>query len=51
MRAFGVGRSRSSYSKGEVTNYHLNPYVNCIHTACGGGYENMMVLVGQVYEN
>lgn len=35
--AYGLGRSRSSVGAGEVTDWHLNPYVNCIHTLVGGG--------------
>ena len=44
-KAYGFGRSRSSKGKGEIIGVHLNPYVNCIHTLVGGGWETMEVLV------
>ena len=50
-RCYGIGRSRSSKGRGEVLRYHLHPYVNCIHTWVGGGFETMLVMVGEVYEN
>ena len=45
---YGLGRSRDK--KGDWVGVHLNPYVNCIHTRVGGGFETMMVLIVEVYE-
>lgn len=45
---YGLGRSRDK--KGDWVGVHLNPYVNCIHTNVGGGFETMMVLIVEVYE-
>lgn len=45
---YGLGRSRDK--KGDWVGVHLNPYVNCIHTLAGGGFETMMVLIVEVYE-
>ena len=36
MKKYGLGRSRSGSGKGDVIGWHLNPYVNCIHTLVGG---------------
>ena len=48
--AYGLGRTRSSDPQGAITKRHCNPYTNCIHTNCGGGWKNMEVLVIEVYE-
>ena len=48
MEAFGL--SRSSDKKGNIVKRSLNPYVNCIHTMVGGGWDTMEVLVVIVYE-
>lgn len=45
--AYGLSRTRDKH--GDVIKRTLNPYVNCIHTNCGGGFENMWVLVVEVY--
>lgn len=50
MTAYGMGRTRSGSGKGDVVAWHLNPYVNCVHTLVGGGFKTMMVLVVEVYE-
>lgn len=47
-KVYGLGRSRDK--KGDWVGVHLNPYVNCIHTNVGGGFETMMVLIVEVYE-
>ena len=47
---YGVSRSRDK--KGVIVNRTLNPYVNCIHTMVGGGYETMIVAVMEIeYED
>jgi hypothetical protein len=47
---YGVSRSRDK--KGVIVKRHLNPFVNCIHTMVGGGYETMIVAVMEVeYED
>ena len=46
---FGIGRTRHG-EKGAISNLHLNPYVNCVHTLVGGGWKTMEVLVVEVYE-
>ncbi|MGN1157945.1 MAG: hypothetical protein ACI4TK_17365 [Agathobacter sp.] len=43
---YGMGRSRDR--KGKVIDYHLNPYVMCMHTMMDCGYENMQVLVAEI---
>lgn len=48
MEAFGLSRSRDK--KGNIVKRSLNPYVNCIHTMVGGGWDTMDVLVVIVYE-
>lgn len=48
MEAFGLSRSRDK--KGNIVKRSLNPYVNCIHTMVGGGWDTMEVLVVIVYE-
>ena len=44
------GLSRNRDEKGRVVKRNLHDYVNCIHASVGGGYENMWVLVMEVYE-
>ena len=44
------GLSRTRDYTGTVIKRTLNPYVNCLHASCGGGFENMWVLVVEVYE-
>ena len=44
---YGLSRSRDRH--GDIVKRTLNPYVNCIHTSAGGGYENMMILIVEVY--
>ena len=39
---YGYGRSRDN--KGNIVSRHLNPYVNCLHTWCGGG-ENLKMAI------
>ena len=36
---FGLGRTRHG-EKGAISNLHLNPYMNCVHTLVGGGLED-----------
>lgn len=48
MEAFGLSRSRDK--KCNIVKRSLNPYVNCIHTMVGGGWDTMEVLVVIVYE-
>ena len=48
MRYYGLSRSRDR--KGNIIKRNLNDWVNCLHTNCGGGYEDMWVLVVEVYE-
>ena len=46
---YGVSRSRDK--KGVIVKRNLNPFVNCIHTMVGGGYETMLIAVMEiVYE-
>lgn len=45
------GLSRNRDEKGKVVKRNLHDYVNCIHASVGGGYENMWVLVLEVYED
>ena len=40
MTAYGMGRTRSGSGKGNVVAWHLNPYVNCVHTLVGGGIQD-----------
>lgn len=42
---WACGRTRDV--KGNVEGWHLNPYVNCIHTLCGHSRLNMEVLVAE----
>lgn len=47
---YGVSRSRDK--KGVIVKRNLNPFVNCIHTMVGGGYETMIVAVMEIeYED
>jgi hypothetical protein len=47
---YGVSRSRDK--KGVIVKQSLNPYVNCIHTLVGGGWDTMLVTVMEiVYED
>ena len=46
--AYGLSRSRDR--KGKVIKRNLNPFVNCIHTMAGGGWDTMEILVVEVYE-
>ena len=47
---YGVSRSRDK--KGVIVKRNLNPFVNCIHTLVGGGYDTMVVAVMEVvYED
>lgn len=43
---YGVSRSRDK--KGVIVKRNLNPFVNCIHTLVGGGYDTMVVAVMEV---
>lgn len=45
------GLSRSRDEKGKVVSRSVNDYINCIHASVAGGYENMWVLVLEVYED
>lgn len=49
-KAYGLGRSRHG-GKGAISGLHLNDYTMCIHTLVGGGWDTMMVLVVEMYEN
>lgn len=49
MKIYGLSRSRDK--KGKVVGRNAFPWVNCIHASVGGGYENMWVLVLEVYED
>ena len=48
-KIYGLGRSRLG-GKGAISGFHLNPYVNTIHTLVGGGWPTMQGLVVEVYE-
>lgn len=48
-RFYGLSRVRDR--NGDVIKRDLKDYTNCIHTAVGGGYENMMVLVVEVWDD
>ena len=39
------GLSRVRDKKGVIIKRGLNPWVNCIHTLVGAGYETMQVLI------
>lgn len=43
---YGVSRSRDK--KGVIVKQSLNPYVNCIHTLVGGGWDTMLVAVMEI---
>ena len=45
------GLSRGRDKKGDIIKRDYKPYVNCIHTMVGAGYETMQVLVMEVYED
>lgn len=47
-KIFGLSRNRDEH--GMVVKRNLHNYVNCIHASVGGGYENMWVLVLEVYD-
>lgn len=47
-KIYGLSRVRDK--KGNIIKRDLKPYVNCIHTMVGAGYETMQVLVMEVYE-
>lgn len=47
--AYGLSRSRDK--KGVIVKRTCNPFVNCLHASCGGGYETMWVLIVEVYES
>lgn len=40
--------SRSRDKKGVIVKRNLNPFVNCIHTMVGGGYDTMIVAVMEI---
>lgn len=44
------GLSRVRDKKGNIIKRDLKPYVNCIHTMAGSGYETMQILVLEYYE-
>ena len=46
--AYGISRTRDK--KGVIIKQTTLPWVNCIHTMVGGGYETMQVLVLEVYD-
>lgn len=43
------GLSRVRDRNGDVIKRDLKDWVNCIHSSAGGGFENMMVLVVEVW--
>ena len=47
--AYGLSRSRDK--KGVIVKRTCNPFVNCLHASCGGGFETMWVLIVEVYGN
>ena len=49
MKIYGLSRSRDK--KGAVVKQEPQDWVNCIHASVGGGYENMWVLLLEVYED
>lgn len=46
--AYGISRTRDK--KGVIIKQTTLPWVNCIHTMVGAGYETMQVLVLEVYD-
>lgn len=44
------GLSRTRDKKGEIVKRTLKNHVNCLHASCGGGYETMLILVVEIYE-
>ena len=51
MKKYIYGLSRIRDKKCNIIKRDLKPYVNCIHTLVGSGYETMQVLVMGVYED
>lgn len=49
VKCYCLGRSRSSEPHGRVVKYHLNWYVNTIHTWLGGGFETMQIYIVEIY--
>ena len=47
--AYGVSRTRDK--KGVIVKQEPLDWVNCLHASCGGGYETMLVLILEVYED
>lgn len=50
MKKIIYGLSRTRDAKGNIIKRSLNDYVNCLHASCGGGYETMLILVVEIYE-
>lgn len=48
-RIFGLSRVRDE--KGVIVKRKINPWVNCIHTLVGAGYETMQVLLIEYEED
>ena len=48
-QVYGLSRTRDK--KGDIIKRSLHDWVNCLHASCGGGYETMLILVVEVYEN
>lgn len=48
VRCYGLGRSRDSV--GNIKNWHLNRYVNCIHTWMESEHK-MIILVCEIYDD
>ena len=48
-KIYGLSRIRDK--NGVIVKRDVKPYVNCIHTMVGSGYETMQVLVMEVYED
>lgn len=49
MKIYGLSRSRDK--KGAVVKQEPQDWVNCIHAQVGGGWETMLILVLEVYED
>lgn len=49
INKYGVSRSRDK--KGKIVKREFKDYTMCIHASVGGGRENMLVLVAEVYED
>jgi hypothetical protein len=43
-----LGLSRTRDKKGNIVNYTLNPFVNCVHAHIGHAFDTMQVLVVEV---